>query len=246
MREQPRGDVLIAMQLRQRVSRATVRATPVNVGTVLHEQLSHRHIPSLGGEVQGSITDLAPRKIRVGAVIEQPADARDAGPVVVRPAEDVAQRRDAARDTVDVHPKPMQQLERFEIAPTRGDVHGNAIRRIRSRFEQHLRERQMVHRTERSPQRGARQFAMPVPMVFRIGIRAPREQRACNRDEPRGALGRIVMQTGVADIEQRLPVLHAACPLHDLWIFVETCFNRRSITERKLGIQARMREGRMK
>ena len=56
VREQPRGDVGVAVQLRQRVRRAAVGPPPRHIRAVLDEPLDHRHIPSSRRDVQRRLT----------------------------------------------------------------------------------------------------------------------------------------------------------------------------------------------
>ena len=88
--EQPRRDLRIPMQLGQRVRGPAVGTALMNVRAVTHEQLDHRDIPALGGDVDRSVARFAPGQVRVGTVLEQPANAGDARTVIVRPAQDVS------------------------------------------------------------------------------------------------------------------------------------------------------------
>src|SRR5678815_5858235 len=89
-----------------------------------------------------SIVLLAPRKVWIRAVFQQPTYTG----VFVGPAQDVTQRRHATRDAIDVQAKAMQQFERGEIAATRGDVRRDTVCRIRSAFQKNLREWQVAGR----------------------------------------------------------------------------------------------------
>ena len=183
--EQPRRDVVIAVQLRQRVRRAAVGAAAQRIGAVLHEQFDHRHIPSPRRDVQRRFAVMAPREIRIRAVFEQPArSGRIGGPV-----HHVDQRRHAAGNPVHVDAEAVQQLERGEIAAAAGDVDGHAVGRIGAGLEQHLRERQMPDCTDRAPQRRARKLRMPVPVIFGVRIRAECAQPPRDRDQSVDAAG---------------------------------------------------------
>src|SRR5579862_6915466 len=89
-------------------------------------------------------------------------------------------------------------------------MQGNTVGWIRSPFEQDLGERQMANRAECTPQRRPWEFAMPVPVVLGVGIRAPRQQPARSLDEPGFTFRDLVAQAGVTDIEKRLPILYSA------------------------------------
>src|SRR5262249_45968125 len=101
MKQQPRCDVLIAMKFGQRVRSATICTSLTDIGTVVHEQLDHWDVPALRCDVYRSVAKLAPRKVRVRAVLEQPTHAGG----VTRPTQDIAQRRNPARDPVNVDAK---------------------------------------------------------------------------------------------------------------------------------------------
>src|SRR5215510_5342840 len=111
------------MQFGQRVRSATISTSPMDIGAVVHEQLNHWNVPSLRRDVQRRVVKLAPGKVRVGAVLEQPTHAGVAPSRVVGPTQDIAQRGNSARDAVDVDAKAMQQFKGSEIAATRSDVH---------------------------------------------------------------------------------------------------------------------------
>jgi hypothetical protein len=51
VKQQPSGRVLIAIQFGQRVRRATVCTSPMDIGSVMHEQLKHWDVPPLRGNV---------------------------------------------------------------------------------------------------------------------------------------------------------------------------------------------------
>ena len=179
VREQPRGDVGVAVQLGQRVRRGAVRAAARDIGAVLDEPLDHRHVPSSRGDVQRRFAGVAPGEVRVRAVIEQPARAGR----IVGPQHHVDERRHAAGDAVHVQAVAVQQFERVEIAAAAGDVRRDAVGRIRAGLEQHLRQRQVPDGADRSPQRRARQLGMPVPVVLGVWIRAERAQTSGDCDE---------------------------------------------------------------
>ena len=82
------------------------------------EQLDHRHVPSSRGDVQRRFAVVAPREVRIRAVLEQPARAGGIG----GPEHHVDERRHAAGNPVHVDAEAMQQLERGEIAAAAGDV----------------------------------------------------------------------------------------------------------------------------
>src|SRR5215831_8861664 len=89
-------------------------------------------------------------------------------------------------------------------------MHRDAVRRIRSAFEQDLRERDVIDRAQRSPKGGSRKLAMPIPVVFGVGIGASRQQRTRYHDEPGCAFRRLFMQASVTDVKKRLPILNSA------------------------------------
>ena len=113
VREQPGGDLGVAVQLGQRVRRGAIGAAARDVSAVRDESVHHRHVPSAGGDVQRRLAVGAPGKIRVGAVIQQPprADWR------VGPQQHVHQWRHAAGNPVHVQPITVQQLERLRSPP---------------------------------------------------------------------------------------------------------------------------------
>src|SRR5215472_11500066 len=182
----------------------------MDIGAVLHERLHHGDVPTLGCDVQGSVAKLISSKIRVRVVLQQPAHAGGALRSVGSPTQDVTERRNTTRDSVHVDAKAVQQFQGAEIAGSGSDMHGDAARRIRSALEQYLREREVIGRAQRSPKGGSRKFAMPIPVVFGIGIGAARQQATRDRDEPGFTLGRIVMHASLTDVKKRLPILNSA------------------------------------
>src|SRR5262252_7705069 len=123
------------------------------------------------------------------------------------PTHDVTQRRNASWNPVHVHSEMVQQLQRWENAGARGDVRGYAIRWVRARFQQDLRERQVPHSDKSAPEGSSRKLGMPVPVVFGIGIRALPEQLTRDFDQPSRPIGRFAMEAGMAHVKERLPVL---------------------------------------
>ena len=77
--DQPRRDVAVAVELRQRVGRAAVGAATQRIGAVPDQPLDHRNVPAAGGHVQWRFAVVAPGEIRIRAMIEQPV--RPAGSV---------------------------------------------------------------------------------------------------------------------------------------------------------------------
>ena len=76
VREQPGSDVRVAVQLGQRVRRRAVGPPPRHIGAVLHEPFDHGDIPSSRRHVKRRLIVLAPGKVRVRAMLEQPVRAR--------------------------------------------------------------------------------------------------------------------------------------------------------------------------
>src|SRR5262245_3971599 len=114
------------MQRSQRVRGATVAASLMNIRAVVDQQLYHRNTASLRRDMQGGIPWFGPWEVGIRAMLQEPANA-DGG---VGPAEDVAQWRNAAWNSVDVSPEAVQQLKGRQIARARGDVHGHTVGRI--------------------------------------------------------------------------------------------------------------------
>ena len=205
IRDEPRRNIAVAVELRQRVRRAPVRPAAHGVGAVLDQQLDHRHVPPPRRDVQRRFPFMAPRKIRIRAVFDQPARPGGIG----APEHHVDERRHAAGNPVHVHAETVQQLERRDIAAATGDVDGHAVGGIGAGVEQHFGERQMADGAHGRPQRRARQLRMPVPVVLRIRIRAERAQPPRDRDQSVHASRSAGVHAGVARIEQRLPVLRS-------------------------------------
>ena len=188
VREQPRGDLRVAIELGERVRRRTIRAAARDIRAVLDEPFDHRHVPATGRDVQRRLAGVAPREIGVRAVIEQPAWACR----IVGPLHHVDERRHAAGDAVHVQAVAVQQFERVEIAAATGDVSRDAVGGVRAGLEQHLRERQVADGADGSPQRRPGKLGMPVPVVLGVWIRAERAQTTGDCDESLQA-GRIAL-----------------------------------------------------
>ena len=62
VREEPRRDVVVAVQLGQRVRRAAVGSAPRHVGAVLHEPLDHRRHPSAAPPRAAALRRPGPRR----------------------------------------------------------------------------------------------------------------------------------------------------------------------------------------
>src|SRR5262249_46818422 len=150
------------------VCSADIGTTSMNVGAVRYKQFDDGDVTALRGDMQWRVADFCPGKVRIGSVLQQPPHARSS--FGAGPAQDVAQRWNASRNAVDVCSETMQQFKRWKVATAGCDVHGNAVGRIGAAFQQHLRERGVIHGNERTPKRGARKLAMPVPVVFAVWV----------------------------------------------------------------------------
>ena len=83
---------------------------------------------------------MTPGQIHVRTVLHQPAQAGAPLSGIGRPRQVVGQRRNTARDAVDLHAETMQPLECRNVPASGGDVHRDTIRRVRSGLKQDLRE----------------------------------------------------------------------------------------------------------
>jgi hypothetical protein len=72
---------------------------------------------------------------------------------------------------------------------------------------------------------------MPVVIVLGVGIRTSCEQLARNIDEPRRSLRHAVMQTSVAGVQKRLPILNSARLPRAIGLLLQPCANGSCIAE---------------
>ena len=172
------------------------------------EPLDHRHVPAARRDVQRRFAVVAPGEVRVGAVIEQPArPARRCRPTAS--CRRAAARRRGCRSTFSA--VAVQQFERGEIAAAAGDVRRDAVGRIRAGVEQHLGQRQMSDGADRAPTApcaAARDASSSD--TRRSGFGAERAAAAARSRRGRRRAPGVVGHAGVADVEQRLPLLRSA------------------------------------
>ena len=168
-----------------------------------------------------------PRQIRIGTVIEQPT--RTGG--IPGKGHHVHERRYCAGNPVHVDAEPGEQIEGGEIATTARNMHRDAVGGIGSSVEQHLPKRQVADGANRAPQCRPRKLRMPVPVILGIRIRAQRAQPASDRDQSVYARRRDAVHRGMADIEERLPVLRSGRLGRELRTMAEPRFGRRGIAE---------------
>src|SRR5262249_40345087 len=90
VKDQPLCDGLIAIQCGKRVGSAAVWTTSMDIRAVVSGRLNHREVQAWRRNVQGSVARLAPGKVRVGTVLQQPANTRGANDGVHCPTQDVA------------------------------------------------------------------------------------------------------------------------------------------------------------
>jgi hypothetical protein len=98
---------------------------------------------------RGVSPNSAHARFGVRALLQQPAHAGGALRGVGSPTQDVTERRNAARDSVQVDAKAVQQFQGAEIAGSGSDMHRDTVGRIRSAFEQDLREREVIDCAQR-------------------------------------------------------------------------------------------------
>jgi hypothetical protein len=79
-------------------------------------------------------------------------------------------------------------------------------------------------------------------MIFGIRVCASVQQGARDGDQACRALGRIVIQAGVAYIQQRLPILDASWLSRYFRVLLQPRFDRASVAQHEFGMQVRMRE----
>ena len=107
----------------------------------------------------------------------------------------------------------------------------------------------MSNSAKRSPQRRPREFAMPVPMIFSVRIRTPRQQAARGLNQPSRTLWRTMVQTRVTDIKERFPILHSTGLRgklrRGLGMRPQPLLHRRRITKHQFGIEAGVSDGRV-
>jgi hypothetical protein len=82
-------------------------------------------------------------------------------------------------------------------------------------------------------------------VILRIRIGALCKQRTRDLDEAGGSLRCVVVQAGVARVEQRLPVLNAARLARQSRILLQPCTHAISIAEHELGLHTRVRNAGM-
>ena len=75
MSKQPCRHGFVAVQRCQGMRGPSVRAPPMDIGAMAHQQLNHRDIPTLRRDMQRGVAMLTPGKIHVRAVLHQPAQA---------------------------------------------------------------------------------------------------------------------------------------------------------------------------
>ena len=139
-------------------------------------------------------------------------------------------------------PCTVQQFKCGQIATARSDVHRDAVRGIGAAFEQHLGKRDVTHGNERAPKRGPRKFAMPVPIVFAVGVCTLAAQFTGNLDKSVRSFRRTVMQTRVAHVKQRLPILCSASLDRRLRMGSQAGLHGFGIAKHELGEQVRVRD----
>src|SRR5581483_824921 len=107
MGKKPCRNLTVTLQLGQRVGRTTVGPAPVDISTLLHEQLDHFNVPALRCDVQWRLVQLSPGEVDVRAVVQQPTYARSAGQRARCPSHGETQRRNPSRYAVDVDSESM-------------------------------------------------------------------------------------------------------------------------------------------
>ncbi len=147
---------------------------------MLDETLDHRHVPAARRHVRRRLACVAPCKIGVRTVVEQPVWTSR----IVGPPHHVHEWRHATRDAIRAHPIAVQQFQRLEIAAASGDVRRHAVGRVGACLEQHLRQRQVPDRADRRPQRRPGKLGVPVPVVLGVRICTERAQTTGDGDEP--------------------------------------------------------------
>ena len=72
VRQQPVGDLLVAVSAGQGVWRGAIGPAPGYVGPTGDQPFDHGDVPSAGGHMQRRFIEIAPREIRIGTMVEQP------------------------------------------------------------------------------------------------------------------------------------------------------------------------------